>query len=150
MCIFFLAVLKINTNKNVSKCHLLHFYHSLEGDEVIVICFLSLCLANIYYIYMYVFVEDQRYKILKSYTLLSWVNALGLTGTFPESVFKSGEKSWVAFRSFFLMLSFSATNQPSSLPPLFPFFSFRITSHCHSTITPFPSFPLPPEPKGWQ
>ena len=75
---------------------------------------------------MYVLLKTNSHKILKSYTLLSWVNALGLYGTFPESVFKSGEKNWVTFKSSFLILSFLATNQLPSLPtqsfsPLSPY-----------------------------
>lgn len=117
--------LKNKPKKKVNKHHLVHFYHPLEEDGIIVMCFLSLYLADIYYTYVCL-VKHQQSQDSESYTLLSWVNALGLYGTFPESVFKSGEKSWVAFKSFFLMLSFLATNQLPSLPiqsfsPLSPY-----------------------------
>ena len=127
MCIFFLAVLKINQKKKKkgNKCHLVHFYHPLEEDGIIVMCFLSLYLPDIYYTYVCL-VKHQQSQDSESYAWLSWVNALGLYGAFPESVFKSGEKSWVAFKSFFLMLSFLATDQLPSLPmqsfsPLSPY-----------------------------
>lgn len=117
--------LKNKPKKKVNKHHLVHFYHPLEEDGITVMCFLSLYLADIYYTYVCL-VKHQQSQDSESYTLLSWVNALGLYGTFPESVFKSGEKSWVAFKSFFLMLSFLATNQLPSLPiqsfsPLSPY-----------------------------
>lgn len=48
-----------NEQKKVNKWHLVHFYHPLEEDGIIVICFLSLCLADIYYTYVY-FVKDQQ------------------------------------------------------------------------------------------
>jgi hypothetical protein len=89
-------------------------------------------------------------KILKSCPLLSWINDLGYKGTFPESVFKSGEKSWGTFRFSFLILFFSAaiilTPSYATLLTILSFL-FSTTFHSYSTHL-FPSFLLPPQPDG--
>lgn len=142
----------INHSVNANKCHLAHFYYSLEGDEII-LCFLSLHWANICYGPMFL-LKTNSHKIQKSYMLWSWVNALGLSGTFPELVFKSREKSSGAFRSFFLIFPFLATNQSPSLPtqpfsPLSPIFSFPIISPFPFYHYPISFLVFPLEPKGW-
>lgn len=93
-------------------------------------------------VYMSILLKNKYHNILKSYTLLCWVDALGYSGSFPELVINVGRRVWwlqVLLSGAFLLSYHQSPpllTQPSS--PLFPLLFYNLPFPFNHYSTPFP------------
>lgn len=97
-------------------------------------------------LFLLLLLKTKYHNILKSYTGLCWVDALGSSGSFPELVFNVGRRAWwiqvLLSGAFLLSYPQSPPLPPQPSSPLFPSLSYNLPFPFHHYSTSFLPAPL--------